>query len=100
MLKKKKRKNNLEQGEIIQNSWCELEWRYLVSVIDLYSFVFQKVLETSEIIIRDIAGESSVAEWYHRVSPMQGLWKKWNRLVKNWREIVCSAKPLIENLAN
>ena len=70
----------LELEDSYAQHWIEMimwlfQWRYLVPVIDLYSFIFQKVLETNEIIIRDIAGESSVAEWYHRVSPMQGLWK-------------------------
>lgn len=50
-------------------------YNYLISVVDLHSFVLEKILQSGEIIICDVARKWSVTKRYHRVNSMQCLWK-------------------------
>lgn len=49
---------------------------HLVSIVDLYSFVLEKILQAGKIIIADKGGQCSVAKRYHRVGPVQSLRNK------------------------
>lgn len=63
--------------KLIQIHWSN----YLISIVDLHSFVLKKILQSDEIIIRDVGWEWSVTKRYHRVRPMQCLWKKCKKTI-------------------